>query len=133
MKKRKLIRLRTPLIQDQIVVGLVIGIVKDGESRIIAYGETIRGFGITPGGDTLYEIGSVSKVFTGVLLASLIQSGEVNPGDPLQKYLPASVKMPVVGGKPITLEHMATHTSGLPRMPDNFKPANPPILMRITR
>ncbi len=114
-----------PLIRDQIVVGLTIGIVKDGESRIIAYGETIRGSGITPDGDTLYEIGSVSKVFTGVLLASLIRSGDVNPGDPLQKYLPASVKVPVADGKPITLEHVATHTSGLPRMPDNFKPANP--------
>ena len=113
------------LIEDQIVVGLVIGMVKDGKSRIITYGETIKGSGIGPNGNTLYEIGSVSKVFTGVLLASLIQSDDVNLTDPLQKYLPPSVTAPVADGKPITLEHLATHTSGLPRMPDNFKPADP--------
>ena len=113
------------LIKDQIVVGLVIGIVKDGQSQIITYGETIKGSGIAPDGNTLYEIGSVSKVFTGVLLASLIQSDDVNLRDPLQKYLPPSVTAPVADGKPITLEHLATHTSGLPRMPDNFKPADP--------
>jgi serine-type D-Ala-D-Ala carboxypeptidase/endopeptidase len=124
-EKKRIDPLAKRLIQDQIVVGLVVGIVKEGGSRIIAYGETFRGSGVTPDGDTLYEIGSVSKVFTGVLLALLIRSGEVHPGDPLQTYLPASVKVPMTGGKPITLEHMATHTSGLPRMPDNFKPANP--------
>ena len=113
------------LIKDQIVVGLVIGIVKDGKSRVIAYGETIKGSGITPNGNTLYEIGSVTKVFTGDLLSSMVQNGEVNLRDPLQKYLPPSVKVPVADGKPITLEHLATHTSGLPRMPDNFKPADP--------
>ncbi len=113
------------LIEDKIVVGLVIGIVKDGQSQIITYGETIKGSGIAPDGDTLYEIGSVTKVFTGILLASLIQSDDVNLTDPLQKYLPPSVTAPVADGKPITLEHLATHTSGLPRMPDNFKPVDP--------
>ncbi len=112
------------LIQDRMVVGLVIGIVKGENSRVIAYGEIIKGSGIAPDGNTLYEIGSVSKVFTCVLLASLIQSGDVNLKDPLQKHLPPSVTVPVYDGKPITLEHLATHTSGLPRMPDNFKPAD---------
>ena len=113
------------LIADQIVVGLVIGIVKGGKSQVIAYGETIKGSGIAPNGNTLYEIGSVTKVFTGDLLSSMVQNGEVNLRDPLQKYLPPSTKVPVADGKPITLEHLATHTSGLPRMPDNFKPVDP--------
>jgi serine-type D-Ala-D-Ala carboxypeptidase/endopeptidase len=112
------------LLQDRMVVGLVIGIVKGENSRVIAYGETIKGSGIAPDGNTLYEIGSISKVFTCVLLASLIQSDDVKLKDPLQKYLPPSVAVPVYDGKPITLEHLATHTSGLPRMPDNFEPAD---------
>jgi len=112
------------LLQDRMVVGLVIGIVKGENSRVIAYGETIKGSGIAPDGNTLYEIGSISKVFTCVLLASLIQSDDVNLKDPLQKYLPPSVTVPVYDGKPITLEHLATHTSGLPRMPDNFEPGD---------
>ncbi|MCP4577481.1 MAG: serine hydrolase [Deltaproteobacteria bacterium] len=124
-EKENIDPLAHPLIRDQIVVGLAIGIVKNGKSRIIAYGETIRGSGITPDGDTLYEIGSVSKVFTGILLADMLQKGAVHIDDPLQKFLPSSINAPVCEDKPITLEHMVTHTSGLPRMPDNFKPANP--------
>jgi len=113
------------LIQDQLVVGLVIGIVKDGQGQVIAYGETVKGSGIVPDGNTLYEIGSVSKVFTAVLLASMAETGAVNLKDPLQQYVPPSVTVPVAGDTPITLEHLATHTSGLPRMPDNFKPVDP--------
>ena len=112
-------------LQDRLVVGLAIGIVKEGQSRVLGYGETVKGSGITPDGDTLYEIGSISKLFTSVLLASLVQSGDVTLNDPLQRYVPPSVTVPVYGGEPITLEHLATHTSGLPRMPDNFNPADP--------
>jgi len=112
-------------IQDQLLVGVVVGIVKGEQTQVIAYGEIIKGSGISPDGSTLYEIGSISKVFTGVLLASLIQSGDLDLKDPLQKFLPPSATVPVYGGKPITLEHLATHTSGLPRMPDNFNPADP--------
>jgi CubicO group peptidase (beta-lactamase class C family) len=114
-----------PLLEDGIAVGFVIGIVKDGQTQVIAYGETTKGSGIAPTGDTVYEIGSISKVFTGVLLADMVQSGSVTLDDLVQQYLPASVQVPVAGGQPITLEHLATHTSGLPRLPDNFKPADP--------
>ncbi len=112
-------------IRDQLVVGLVVGIVKGEQTQVIPYGETIKGSGIPPDGDTLYEIGSISKVFTGVLLASLIQLDGLDLKDPLQKYLPTSATAPDYSGNPITLEHLATHTSGLPRMPDNFNPADP--------
>jgi D-alanyl-D-alanine-carboxypeptidase/D-alanyl-D-alanine-endopeptidase len=117
--------LARPLLEDGLVVGFVVGIVKDGQTQVIAYGETTKGSHVAPNGDTVYEIGSVSKAFTGVLLAEMVQRGIVKLDDPVQKYLPAEVKMPVAGGKPITLEHLATHTSGLPRLPDNLKPADP--------
>lgn len=73
---------------------------------------------------TLYEIGSVTKVFTTTLLADMVKRGEARLDDPVSKYLPANFKIPAFNDKPITLEHLATQTSGLPRMPDNFKPAN---------
>src|SRR5262245_23041102 len=104
---------------------MVVGILKDGETQVISYGETRKGSGIAPGADTVYEIGSITKVFTSVLLAQEVLRGGVKLADPVQQYLPATVRMPVVGGTPITLEHLATHTSGLPRMPDNFAPADP--------
>ncbi len=112
-------------IRDKLVVGMVIGIVKGEQSQIIGYGDTIKGSGAAPDGNTLYEIGSISKVFTGVLLSSLVEEQAVSLGDPVQKYLPPSVKVPDFDGKPITLLRLATHTSGLPRMPDNFDPADP--------
>lgn len=55
----------------------------------------------------------------------MLQKGTVHLDDPLWKYLPSSINAPVSEGKPISLEHVATHTSGLPRMSDNFKPADP--------
>jgi serine-type D-Ala-D-Ala carboxypeptidase/endopeptidase len=113
------------LIEDDNAVGFVVGIYKGGDTQIIAYGETKKGSGAAPDGETIYEIGSVSKAFTGVLLADMVERGAVRLDDPVQKYLPAAIKMPMHGKTPITLEHLATHTSGLPRLPDNLKPADP--------
>jgi CubicO group peptidase (beta-lactamase class C family) len=81
-----------------------------------------------PDRNTLFEIGSVSKTFTALLLADMVERGEVSLDDPVQKYLPADVPTTSRDGRPITLVQLATHTSGLPRMPSNFTPtdiANP--------
>jgi CubicO group peptidase (beta-lactamase class C family) len=117
--------LARPLIEDEIAVGAVIGVVQDGQTQILAYGETVKGSRVAPDGDTIYEIGSVTKVFTGVLLADMVQAGLVQLDDPLQKFLPEGVQAPVFDGKPITLAHLATHSSGLPRLPNNLRPGDP--------
>ena len=123
--KPKIDPLADPLIEDGIAVGFIIGIVKDGQTQVISYGEKTKGSNVMPNADTVYEIGSISKVFTGILLADMVQKGIVKLDDPVQKYLPEGVKMPILDGKTITLEHLVTHTSGLPRMPENFSPADP--------
>lgn len=110
-----------PLLDEKELVGCVVGIVKDGEAQVFGYGETKKGDGKRPDGATVYEIGSVSKAFTGVLLADLVNAGEVKLDDPVQKYLPEAVKI-IVHEKPITLEDLATHRSGLPRLPNNLFP-----------
>ena len=93
--------------------------------RIVAHGS----MGITDprpvNGDTLYEIGSITKVFTSLLLADMVERGEVALDDPVAKYLPASVTMPERAGRQITLLDLSTHRSGLPRMPSNFNPKDP--------
>jgi CubicO group peptidase (beta-lactamase class C family) len=91
----------------------------------MAYGALDQGNTQPLNGDTVFEIGSITKVFTSLLLADMVQRGEVALTDPLAKYLPAGVKMPERGGRQITLEDLATHTSGLPRLPSNFAPKNP--------
>jgi serine-type D-Ala-D-Ala carboxypeptidase/endopeptidase len=103
-------------------VGIVVGIVDANGRRFVSHGT----FSVTDsrpvGNDTVFEIGSTTKVFTSTILADMVQRGEVSLDDPVAKYLPAEVKIPQRGGKQITLIDLATHTSGLPRMPANFAP-----------
>lgn len=75
--------------------------------------------------NAIYEIGSITKVFTTVLLADMVVRGEVSLADPVAKFLPKTVKMPERNGKQITLQDLATHRSALPRLPSNLKPKDP--------
>lgn len=114
--------------RDHQSVGIVIGIIDPAGRRIVAYGSLAKDDKRPLDGDTVFEIGSITKVFTSLLLSDMVQRGEVVLTDPVAKYLPPEVKVPERGGKEITLEDLATHTSGLPRMPTNFAPkdqANP--------
>ena len=70
----------------------------------------------------MFEIGSITKVLTALILADMVERGEVAMADPVANYLPASVKVPEYRGKPITLLDLATYTSGLPNLLDNFAP-----------
>ena len=105
--------------------GVVIALIApDAPPQVLAWGETARGNGKRPGGDTVFEIGSVSKVFTSLLLAELVVDKTVTLDTPVATLLPPKTKLPA-GKRAITLLDLATHTSGLPRMPDNFHPADP--------
>jgi CubicO group peptidase (beta-lactamase class C family) len=73
----------------------------------------------------VFEIGSITKVFTGILLAQAVVNGEVKLDDPISMVLPEGVTAPEYEGRSITLLDLATHTSGLPRMPSNFHPKDP--------
>ncbi len=105
-------------------VGIVVGIIDEQGVRIVSHGTLSRTDNTPVNGDTIFEIGSVSKVFTTELLADMVGKGEVKLDDPVSKYLPASVKMPERNGRQITLLDLATQQSGLPRLPDNMVPAD---------
>lgn len=106
-------------------VGIVVGIIGPQGSRTVGYGKLSATDPRSPDGETVYEIGSVTKVFTSLILADMVQKGEVKLDDPVSKFLPASVKVPERNGKKITLLDLATQSSGLPRMPNNFHPKDP--------
>ena len=74
---------------------------------------------------SIFEIGSISKTFTATLLADQVLNGNLNSDDPVNNILSDSVKISISGNQQITLGHLSDHTSGLPRMPSNFNPANP--------
>lgn len=93
-------------------IGIVVGIVDESGQRIVAHGKTAVD-GEPVDGDTVFEIGSVTKVFTALLLADMVQDGIVSFDDQIE------------APPGITLDHLTRQVSGLPRMPANFKPANP--------
>lgn len=104
--------------------GIVIGVLDaDGRSHVVAYGDPGPGQPSLDG-SSVFEIGSISKVFTATVLAELVQEGKVRLDDPAQKYLPSSVRVPSRDDKVITLGNLSEQNSGLPRMPTNFKPAD---------
>jgi serine-type D-Ala-D-Ala carboxypeptidase/endopeptidase len=96
--------------------GVVIGVVQRGTRRIFAYGPVKE--------DSIFEIGSISKTFTGLILARMVEQHKVKLDEPVRELLPpGTVAKP--DGVEITLLDLVTQQSGLPRMPDNFHPADP--------
>lgn len=116
------------IVAGERVQGVVIGLLEpDGRRRIFTAG---RAGGGRPslGDNTVFEIASLTKTFTGTLLADAVLRGEVRLDDPVANYLPADVRMPSYNGQQITLLDLATHRSGLPRIATGFTPpdqANP--------
>ena len=109
-------------------VGIVVGVIEPSGRRLVTHGRRSKDDATPIDGETVFEIGSITKVFTSLLLADAVQRGEVALADPVAKYLPATVKVPTRNGKSITLHDLATHTSGLPRLPSNMlmkDPLNP--------
>ena len=107
------------------VPGIVVGIVSPGGETYLAHGVLAIGKPGAVGEDTIFEIGSITKTFTGLLLADMARRGEVQLDDPVRKYLPEGVKPPSSDKREITLLDLATQRSGLPRLPANFAPADP--------
>lgn len=116
------IRLR---IDNDLTPGIVVGILDGKDVTYYSFGVKSLTTKAAVDERTVFEIGSVSKTFTGILLADMVVKGEVKLDDPLQKYLPEDVVTPTRNGAEITLVTMANHTSSLPRLPGNFTPANP--------
>jgi CubicO group peptidase (beta-lactamase class C family) len=103
---------------------IVIGIIDQNGPTYYSFGsKKIDG----PAADehTIYEIGSISKVFTATLLANNIIKGKMKADDPIEEYLPAFVKVPTYEGAHITLGNLSDHTSSLPRLPSNMPSADP--------
>jgi len=118
----ELIRTR---VEEGRATGIVVGVLEaDGTRRIQAYGD--------PGPDALplsaesvFEIGSISKVFTSIALADMAADGLLSIEDPVQDYLPQGVTLPSRPGQTVRFVDIATHRSALPRLPGNISPADP--------
>lgn len=103
-------------------MGIVVGVLDEKGPRVIAYGDDGSAARRPLNGDSVFEIASVTKVFTALLLTDMVRKRELALTDPVTRYLPKGTKLPERDGRPITLVDLATHTSGLPFMPDGADP-----------
>jgi D-alanyl-D-alanine-carboxypeptidase/D-alanyl-D-alanine-endopeptidase len=110
---------------DKRNVGIVVGVIDAAGPRIVSHGTFGAADTRRVDADTVFEIGSISKVFTSLLLADMVERGEVRLDDPVAKFLPPTVRVPEKDGRVITLQDLSTHTSALPRLPPDFVVTNP--------
>ncbi len=99
--------------------GLVIGVFKNGRTYIQGYGTIENGQNIQPDSKTIFELASTSKLFTTSTLQLLIDNGELKLDDKIQNLLAEKVKLPA-SAQNTTLQHLATHLSGFPSLPNSF-------------
>ena len=122
--------------KDSSRVGLSIGIIKDDKTYTFNYGSTEKGKNLLPTGNTIYEIGSISKTFTGTLLAKAIADKKLKLDDDIRKYLTGSYRNLEYNGQTIRLVHLVNHTSGLPpflpNKPEVFQHPQDSIPLLIT-
>ncbi|MEO8192416.1 MAG: serine hydrolase [Gemmatimonadales bacterium] len=111
-------------VKARMAMGLVVAVLEKGKQPRIHTAGVSGLAGLPLDSNTLFEIGSITKAFTGTLLAEMVSRGEVRLDDPISMYLPKSVKVPTRNGRQITLLDLTTQTSGLPRLPNNMTPAD---------
>ena len=109
-----------PYLDSRRSVGLSAGAV-EGKTEYLAFGGSVSmDCPASPEENTLFEIGSITKVFTAILLAEMHLAGEASLNDRVNRRLPPHGRLRCGGGDEVTLLHLATHTSGLPRLPVNL-------------
>ena len=102
---------------------IVIGIVDPNGTQFYSNGKISNTNNTTVDQNTVFAIGSNTKVFTTILLAEMVEDGLIKLNDPIDKYLPPNVTIPQYKGHKITIEDLATHTAGLPEFPSNYCPS----------
>jgi serine-type D-Ala-D-Ala carboxypeptidase/endopeptidase len=109
--------------QSEHVKSLAIGLLSRDQTEVYGYGHaTDTSDAPSPTGETIFEIGSVTKVFTAVLLAEMAERRLAAIDEPVRELLPGGVNVEGEAASQVRLVHLATHTSGLPRLPDNLRP-----------
>lgn len=103
--------------------GIVIGIVDLNGTQFYSNGKISNANNATLDQNTIFAIDSNTKVFTTILLAEMVEEGLIKLNEPIDKYLPSNVIVPQYKGHKITIEDLATHTSGLPEFPSNYCPS----------
>ena len=111
-------------VENGINAGIVVGIITSDGTTYYSYGVKSLKTNKLVDENSVFEIGSISKTFTAILLADMVVKGELNLDDPLQQLLPNGITAPTRNGESIKLYHLANHTSSLPSLPDKCTSQN---------
>lgn len=103
------------------LVGLSVGVVTKDASVMYGYGEVVKNTKQIPNAQTIFEIGSVTKTFTALLLAEAVSQNRINLDDDIRNHLKGNYTNLQFQGEPIRFRHLVNHTSGLPRLPDDLE------------
>jgi len=122
---KQIVELVQPLIDSGTLPAVSIGIIDKEDRWIGNFGKLAKDRQQPPTDDTIYEIGSISKVFTGILLAEAVVSGDLTLETTVGAISPAIAEANADVASSIQLRHLSTHASGLPRMPSNIAPKDP--------
>ena len=123
--EKRIATLVGPYLTHNKVNAVSIGVISNGKVGTKHYG-AIDGKGTpTPNDKTIYEIGSISKVFTSLLLADAVNAGRLKLDDPISAVMKELGEKNPKFGNSVTFKHLSHHLSGLPAMPTNIKPADP--------
>ena len=122
---QKIAELVQPLLDSGALHGVSVGVIDQDERWMGNFGVLGKGRQQSPTDDTIYEIGSITKVFTGILLADATVAGDVSLETSVGEIMLEAAEANPEVASAIQLRHLSTHSSGLPRMPTNLSPADP--------
>lgn len=105
---------------------IAIGFIDPNGTQFYGHGKISNTNITTVDQNTIFAIGSITKVFTTTILADMVNQGLIKLDDPIERYLPSNIKVPQYKGHKITIEDLATHTSGLSNWPSNYCPSFDP-------
>lgn len=120
---QRLVRYR--ILKQHVAYAAVAGTLKSSDRGIITVRDPEAKNSYRLGGDTIFEVASLTKIFTALLLAVEVVHKRVRLDDPLQDYVPDGVKTPTFQGQQITLADLATHGASLPLRPNNLAASVP--------
>lgn len=110
------------LLEDSKANSVSIGIVKDGKTYTKHYGEIDKGKGNQANNNTVFEVASITKLFTGLLLAQAVIEGKINPDDDIRKYITGSYPNLEYNSNPIKIKDLVSFRTGFNKdLPDNSK------------
>ncbi|KAF1008259.1 MAG: Protein flp [Luteibacter sp.] len=115
-------KLGSQMVDADLTDSLSIAVVRDGQTHVYNFGSTVRGAHKAATERTVYEIASITKTFTSLILAHAVVEGKIDPNADIRTYLPPDYPQLAFGGKPVTIAQLANTTSALPdNLPDVSK------------